>query len=1046
MSRNAYNTRRKSADQLEVELVGTQRINILNDIINEINLENGEYPKQHWMLVGPRGSGKSHILSLLYHKIKANQNLNKQWICVLFPEELRLANDLSKFLERTIIEIANELENDQKQIAAKIRLEINNIRTIPQNERVNYLFELLNWIHKTANKYILLIIENLQTLLGKKLNLVEQKKLRAFLQTYNNVLLIGSSLTVFDVLHDHSQPFYHFFHIQRLNDLEFGELKQLIIKLLLESNHMEMIDVINKNDARIRALFTFTGGNPRMAVFLTEILKTEQPAQMLNLMDGILDELNPYFESILNEIPDYMEQIMNTLAVYEPAQSPKEIADHLEMPQNRIRNYVMQMKDTGYLRVAFSRGKSNYYCLSEYLYRIWYQMRDSSHREETQWVMELLMILYSPTVIKETKEKLDNCTTASTYDTLIIETARFIDLNPKWCEVIELCIDSMTIEQADQKIINKKKEELLQKANDQRKNGHITEALSTYSKILTKHPRLLSAQYGVSLCLYILKRIDESIMMLENIIQNNPSYYSAYGLLGDCLKEQGLFAAAEENYKKVIEIEPDFYYAYYSLGDCYADMKRYDESIEMFQKAINIDPKQAEAYWGWGDCLRSIELYDEAIIKFKKAIEIGSSNINMISASYGAWADCLRAQKRYVEANEIYKKATELSPNYLDAYRCWGVNLNIQGSYEEAIEKFKLALKIDPNDEGANVGMGTSLQKMGREAEAIKVYENALKINPDLEFAFSELIKLLNKKEEYSKVIQFASQRGIDRINNCSDIINIGESLLKTGNYNSAIQQLNKVVNLHNDCGSGHMYRGIALEKLGDKEGAILAFLEGMMYLSDKYNNNWDFYETYKVTIQPIINTLQPEEYIRRFYLNDGEEKFSKQNICMYLLLLDKYDVVDAFFKEYLPRLSIRGIEEGNKKLDILTFAIMLNLWVKLLENKHFEAIKLASFYGDYIRSLNIEEQQSEKVSKLIISLFQLQIRMDGNSENIHKILEYFEESKLPFNKIFAKIETCLFKPESIEAQRFLSDKATAELVKQINTIEINELSSCWKI
>ena len=133
-----------------------------------------------------------------------------------------------------------------------------------------------------------------------------------------------------------------------------------------------------------------------MAVFLTDIIRTEAPDEMLEFMDGILDQLTPYFESILNDTPDYLEEIINTLAAFEPAQSPREIAGHLEVPQATIRNYLKQLKETGYVRIAFSKGKSNYYCLNEYLYRIWYQMRDSGHREETRWLMELLLILYSP--------------------------------------------------------------------------------------------------------------------------------------------------------------------------------------------------------------------------------------------------------------------------------------------------------------------------------------------------------------------------------------------------------------------------------------------------------------------------------------------------------------------------------------------------------------------------------------------------------------------------------------------------------------------------
>ncbi|MCD6585009.1 MAG: ArsR family transcriptional regulator, partial [Desulfobacteraceae bacterium] len=431
---------------MEKTLVGSDRWEILNNILKELTIKNGETPKQHWMLVGPRGIGKSHLMTLLYFKIKDASELNKLWIPVLFPEELRLATNLSKFLERTVNEILIELEQEKNQISEELKQKIIKVRNIPISERIDSFFSLISWLHEKTGKFIVLITENLQQLLGKKLPLIEQKKLRAFLQTSDALLIIGSATTIFNALHDHSHPFYHFFHIRRMEDLEFGDMKTLIVDLLSESGSSEFAKDVIVEDARLKTLYAFTGGNPRMAVFLSDILKTQISDEMLNVMDIILDELTPYFEAILKEIPDYLQEIVNTLATFEPAQSPKEISYYLEAPQPTIRNYMKQLKENGYVRIAFSKGKSNYYCLNEYLYRIWYQMRDSSHREETRWIMELLLMLYSPTTIVKERSKVNAIINAerpsTSYEELIVQTADFVTHNPDYCKIIELCIDS----------------------------------------------------------------------------------------------------------------------------------------------------------------------------------------------------------------------------------------------------------------------------------------------------------------------------------------------------------------------------------------------------------------------------------------------------------------------------------------------------------------------------------------------------------------------------------------------------------------------------
>jgi hypothetical protein len=441
----AYNPRKKSYAQLENSLVGDDRWDILNGILSELALKKGESPKQHWMLVGARGMGKSHLLTLLHHKVCGDKKLRKLWIPVLFPEEIRMAGDLAKFLERALSEVMRDLENGKSPVVADLKDKITRIRSVRHDERVEYLFSLLTWIRRETGRHILIITENLQQLLGKRISILDQKKLRAFLQSEDALLMIGSATTIFTALHDHSHPFYHFFHIRRLHELSFVDIRKLVENLLCGHDTEEHTRIMADNEARLRVIHSFTGGNPRMAVFLSDILKSDINEEMIQIMDRILDELTPYFEAIINDTPEYLHDVINSLALYEPAQSPKEIAGHLEMEQGTVRNYLKQAKESGYVRVAFGRGKSNYYCLNEYLYRAWFQMRDSSHREDMRWVMELLLLLYTKDYILSETDRIEQISAEnmSYYQKLIVQTAEFIGSNPQFCKIIELYSTSL---------------------------------------------------------------------------------------------------------------------------------------------------------------------------------------------------------------------------------------------------------------------------------------------------------------------------------------------------------------------------------------------------------------------------------------------------------------------------------------------------------------------------------------------------------------------------------------------------------------------------
>lgn len=363
-----------------------------------------------------------------------------------------------------------------------------------------------------------------------------------------------------------------------------------------------------------------------MAVFLADILSTEVPGEMLELMDSILDELTPYFESILQGIADCFEEVINTLAAFEPAQSPSEIAKHLEMPQASIRNYLKQLKEDGHVRIAFSKGKSNYYCLKEYLYRIWFQMRDSSHREETRWLIELLLMVYSREYIVEEKSRLEACIEAEPgflhYKKLINDAVQYMERNPFNCKVIEWCVDSILTDKKKTTEINAKVQNLLKEAKSY----------------------MDSQQY------------DHAIRLCEEVVNINSKTDAGYILWGFCLDNQGKHEEATEKFKKATELNPKWDIAFLTYGYYLGKQGKYEEAIKNLKKAIELDPKSEMGYWGWGLALQEQGRYDDALKLFEKAIGIKPKN-SLVYLSYG---QLMERRKDKVSALSAYLSQIKL--------------------------------------------------------------------------------------------------------------------------------------------------------------------------------------------------------------------------------------------------------------------------------------------------------------------------------------------------------------------------------------------------
>ena len=748
---HAYNPRKKTYQQLDSSLIGADRREFLDTLIKELSLQVGESPKQHWLVVGPRGIGKSHLLTLLYHKVKRIPDLSRLWIPVLFPEEIRLESNLAKFLERAVNEVIHELKEIDPKTADAIRDKIAKTKTLPIRERCDYVFSVLSWIAETTGKYILFITENLQHLLGKKLSLIEQKKLRAFLQTSDAITLLGSATTVFNALHDHSHPFYNFFHIHRLADLSFDDMKVMIGSILTATGKADLTQRVIENEARIKALHLFTGGNPRMAVFLADILKTDVPEEMLDMMDGILDELTPYFETIFKDTPDCLEAVINTLAAFEPAQSPTEITAHLEGKSTTIRNYLKQLKDSGYVRVAFSRGRSNYYCLNEYLYRIWFQMRDSGHREETRWLLELLLMLYSPDTLLEEKEKVEGVCriedgTPHVYLRLIVQAADFMEMNPEYCRVIEWCVASVNgdEEKAVKTAKDRKIHTKISKLITDKKYDKAVLALKNYLKV-NQEAAWIYRLWGH--CLLAQNFFEQAIEQYQKAVELNPKLGFVYGAWGECLRSLDRYDEAIEKFAKAVELDPEYHAAYGAWGDCLKELEQYAEAEKKYLTAVTIEPRYIDAHLAWGHCLRRQECYDEAIEKCKKAIEIDPE----CYLAYGLWGECLARQLKYDEAIDKFKKSIELAPLDYRAFRSWGKCLAKQGRYDEAVDKLQKALELNPQDLGSYLLMGGCLREQEKYAEAICHLKKAIEINSKNHVAYGVWGDCLRDTEKYSE-------------------------------------------------------------------------------------------------------------------------------------------------------------------------------------------------------------------------------------------------------------------------------------------------------
>ena len=209
-----------SAETLEAIFVKREKLAArLVDLIRESALTDN---KHYVLLVGPRGIGKTHLVSLVYHRVKADQQVaDRLLVAWLREEEWGVSSFLDLLLR--ILRALREEEND-KDLAA----ECDRLRTLSAGQAE---LDAQNLLKRTVGKRTLLLIaENLDDIFNG-LGDDGQERLRAYIQNNPFFTILATSQSLFSGVSLRTSPFYAFFETQHLDELGFEDAVSLVAKI-----------------------------------------------------------------------------------------------------------------------------------------------------------------------------------------------------------------------------------------------------------------------------------------------------------------------------------------------------------------------------------------------------------------------------------------------------------------------------------------------------------------------------------------------------------------------------------------------------------------------------------------------------------------------------------------------------------------------------------------------------------------------------------------------------------------------------------------------
>ena len=594
-----YNPSRQKREFLVATTAG--REGILSKLKTSIKEQAQKETHQNWLLVGPRGIGKSHIIVLLDNWIKSDETMQKAWIPVFIPEEAAGIITLRDFFEKITYVAATELKRrNMDGDESKFNNFLDEIHPITDDRKVlNRIVAFLSdWCIAHHCKFLVLL-ENSDRVLGKRIakNLPDQKWLRELLMNHNLILLVATSPTYFSQINNAENPLYELFRIETLEELNKEDTLELMIRHAKINHRDDLENEFRQRSNRIEALHTLTGGNPRLLVmFYSLIHECINNIEDVELgFNNLLEELTPYFQSRLYQVNAMEEKVLVAFAEGQEILTPAEVGRKLRMQTNQVTAVLDNLLKAGFIRrieKPLNGKRGTLYRLTETIYRYWYQMNSDRSREIAEIFVRFIVLYYTYREIDTFYQS--RITNIENDDKMMKFTSR--DLNYL----------SMARDQAKTTEIKNLWKELKQ-AETEESFERCEELCNNMLGIFPEDHEIINC-CGIFLCEHskFMQGIDFFINALSVSKKSGDSedqsrYYSNWGNalsdLAQLKSDENLYRESYEKYKEAIRIKADKHEAWNNWGNALSDLAQlksdenlYRESFEKYQEAVRIKP------------------------------------------------------------------------------------------------------------------------------------------------------------------------------------------------------------------------------------------------------------------------------------------------------------------------------------------------------------------------------------------------------------------------------------------------------------------------
>ncbi|MES2505571.1 MAG: hypothetical protein V4599_02640 [Verrucomicrobiota bacterium] len=720
-------------DKLEKILV--QREDLLAESVAKIRESILTENKHHLLFIGPRGAGKTHLISLIHHRLQTSELTDHVRFAWLNEDEIA-----TTFLKLLLL-IYRSLAERYPTIFSRATIPgLSGMEPLAAEEKLGQTL-----LCELGSCTLVVLMENLDSLF-RHMPDGELLRWRAFVQNHPVFATVGTAQTLFDGVSERTEPFFGFFDTQHLEPLSVQDAGLLLEKIATLQGKIDLLEFLQTptGRARVSAIHDLAGGNPRLYLIFSEFLTKAALNDLVRPFEEMVDrQLTSYYQERLRWLSPQQREIIQLLCHHGRPIPVKQIAEGLFTSHNSITGQLRPLRDMRYVNFRPS-GREVLYELAEPLMRLALQVKETHNRKPLALIVDFLRVWHDRV---EIEKQLAQCPLGSLGHAYFQEALARMDSDQPnlrhqiWRDQLEGAEDGP----CDDETLSKA--QVLAEESDESRD---------WIKVGSIHVAREEWDPAIYSFTHVLEQINISPEdLILTLLRRARANYDA-GKLKEAMLDFSIIIQQPE--VPVNVLVPTYCF----LGLLREEFEEFDEAIAAYKKVISLPGVKGEllgvAHKNLVILYRRVGRFEESMDECAKLIES-----NQVPPGDIAWAFCVRGMAYGFQGNWQLSinefngaiKSPEVDVEVLiEAFTYRGVARAMGNKLREALSDFTAALELF---EQTNSGIAKvlnyrafALRQLGDVEGAIMDYNRVIQLSeaPTEELAQSRYFRAILSMEQ----------------------------------------------------------------------------------------------------------------------------------------------------------------------------------------------------------------------------------------------------------------------------------------------------------